>query len=196
MPPANMAPYAKQGARCGMMVSGPASPSWPPAWEQPPAGEFPEGERSIPANLRSRCGLDERLGAPGVEIVQRKDPDGKPTRDFDVNVAARPPQVCMLGARVREAFYRYYDGLRGLAAASDNTDLDANYTRFAKKALRVAILLASLDDRGAGPVFSGVIELRHWARSQAIAERWRQSLHNLYMQLNAEQDEAGQKEDG
>ena len=30
----------------------------------------------------------------------------------------------------------------------------------------------------------GVIELRHWARAQAIAERWRQSLHNLYRTLN------------
>ncbi len=115
--------------------------------------------------------------------MQRKDLDGKPTRDFDVNVAAQPPQVCTLGAGVRDAFYRYYTALRSLAAASDNTDLDANYTRFAEKALRVAILLASLDDRGAGPAFSGVIELRHWARGQAIAERWRQSLHNLYMQI-------------
>ncbi len=197
MPPANMAPYARRGgalwhdgfwARFAFVA--------PARGAQPPEGEFPEGQRVIPDGLLLPLrAWHERLGAPAVEIVQRKDADGKPTRDFDVTVAARPPHACTLGAGVWEAFYRYHNELRRLAAASDNTDLDANYTRFGEKALRVAILLASLDDRGPGPAFSNVIELRHWARGQEIAERWRQSLHNLYTEINAEQDEEGQRED-
>ena len=190
MPPANMAPYAKRGgalwhdgfwARFAFVAPG--------RGDQPPAGEFPEGPRVMPPNLtQSLRAWNDRLGVPDVDVVQRKDIDGKPTRDYDVTVTARPPEVCTLGVGVREAFYRYYSGLRGLAAASDNTDLDANYSRFAEKALRVAILLASLENRG-------VIELRHWARAQEIAERWRQSLHNLYAEINRGQDEERQKED-
>jgi hypothetical protein len=38
--------------------------------------------------------------------------------------------------------------------------------------MRVAMLLASLSN-------NNVIEMRHWARAQQIAERWRRSLHNL-----------------
>ena len=190
MPPANMAPFAKRGgalwhdgfwARFAFVA--------PSRGDQPPSGEFPEGERIMPAALMKPLrAWHDRLGVPDVGIVPRKDTDGKPTRDFDVTVTARPPEVCTLGTGVREAFYRYYSGLRRLAAASDNTDLDANYSRFAEKALRVALLLASLENVAR-------IELRHWARAQAIAERWRQSLHNLYSEINAGQDEEGRNED-
>ncbi len=62
-----------------------------------------------------------------------------------------------------EAYYRYHDGLEDLAAASDNEYLDGNYGRFAEKALRVALLLASVQGAEA-------IGLRHWARAQEIAE--------------------------
>jgi len=36
----------------------------------------------------------------------------------------------------------------------------------------------------ASPDNAGHIELRHWARAQAIAERWRGGLHALVTQLN------------
>jgi hypothetical protein len=130
----------------------------------------------------------DRLGVPSVDVVQRKDGDGKPTREFDVTVTAQPPAVCGLAADVREAFYAYHDGLTTLAAASDNADLDGNYSRFAEKALRVAILLASLEN-------GGRIEMRHWARAQTITERWRRSLHDLYRTLNLAQTEAARNED-
>jgi hypothetical protein len=61
-----------------------------------------------------------------------------------------------------------------------NRDLYGNYARFAEKALRVAILLASLEN-------DDHIELRHWARGQAVAERWRADLHRLYAQVATEQ---------
>ena len=50
------------------------------------------------------------------------------------------------------------------------------------------MLLSSLEN-------GGRIELRHWARAQAIAERWRESLHHLYRTMNAGQDEASRIED-
>ena len=57
-------------------------------------------------------------------------------------------------------------------------DLIGNYGRFAEKAMRVAMLLASISNQNR-------IELAHWARAQTIVERWRANLHNLADQLAA-----------
>lgn len=78
---------------------------------------------------------------------------------------------------IADAFYDYHDALGDILEASQQTDLDGNYTRFAEKALRVAMLLASFGN-------DGHIEMRHWARGQQIAERWRVGLHALYDQVN------------
>ena len=72
-----------------------------------------------------------------------------------MNVTAAPPEVCTLGAGVEDAFYTYKNALDDLAAVSKNTDLDGNYSRFPEKALRVAILLASIENHH-------VIDMRHW----------------------------------
>jgi hypothetical protein len=190
MTPADMGPYAKRGgalwhdgfwARFAFVAPAPE--------DQPTMGKFPDGVRILPPALLTPLRTwHDRLGRPDMDIVQRKDADGKPTRDFDVTVTARPPEDCTLGRGVCDAFYAYHDALTTLAAGSDNTDLDGNYSRFAEKALRVAMLLASLEN-------GGKIELRHWARAQQIAERWRRSLHNLYRTLNAGQDEEVRNED-
>jgi hypothetical protein len=190
MTPADMLAYAKRGgalwhdgfwARFAFVAPSPE--------DQNTMGRFPEGLRVFPADLVQKLrAWHDRLGTPAVDVVARKDSDGKPTHDFDVTVTAQPPEVCSLAADVREAFYAYHDGLVGIAAVSDNADLDGNYSRFAEKALRVAILLASLENHGK-------IEMRHWARAQSIAERWRASLHNLYRTLNLAQSEAVRNED-
>lgn len=190
MTPAEMVPHAKRGgalwndgfwARFAFVAPSPD--------DRPTKGRFPEGPRVVPVDLvQGLRAWHDRLGVPDVDVVQRKDGDGKPTRDFDVTVIARPATACALAAGVEDAFYSYHDALTTVAADSDNQDLDGNYSRFAEKALRVAILLASLEN-------GGVIELRHWARAQAIAERWRQSLHNLYLTLSAGQHEDARNED-
>jgi hypothetical protein len=174
-----MAPFAKRGgalwhdgfwARFAFVAPAPE--------DQPTFGEFPEGQRVFPEFLvRSLRAWYDRLGTPDVDLVQRMGRDGKSSDVFDVTVTTRPPENCTFGAGVWEANYRYYNALTTIAAANANADLDGNYNRFAEKALRVAILLASLEN-------GGRLELRHWARAQAIAERWRQSLHNLYRTLN------------
>jgi len=82
--------------------------------------------------------------------------------------------------------YRAYDqyrlALRELIAKSSNQDLDGSYTRLSDRALRVAILLASLEN-------GGLIELRQWAKAQEIAEMMRCNLHELYSQVHARQEE-------
>ena len=68
----------------------------------------------------------------------------------------------------------------GLAAASPHDDLDANYARFGEKALRVALLLASVSNHPR-------VELRHWARAQEITERWRAGLHTAFGLVNEDE---------
>jgi hypothetical protein len=55
--------------------------------------------------------------------------------------------------------------------------LDASYARLPVKAMRIALLFASLENNGR-------IELSHWAGAQQITERWRADLHNLMSQLD------------
>jgi hypothetical protein len=59
-----------------------------------------------------------------------------------------------------------------MLACSQQTDLVGNYARMGEKALRIAMLMASLEG-------DNRIEMRHWARAQEITERWRANLHHL-----------------
>mgnify|MGYP000408210531 CR=1 FL=1 len=143
----------------------------------PPQGtrsraRFPEGERVIPPNITlPLVNWHKRLGIPPVTL---NDSDG----EYSVTVGDHLPQVCELGENVRAAFYNYHDALSDLIAEESSTpDVDGNLTRLAEMALRIAMLLASLEN-------DGHIELRHWARAQAITERWRASLYELYAQVN------------
>ncbi len=56
----------------------------------------------------------------------------------------------------------------------------ANYGRFATFAIKVAILLATMDwAMNNGRKTSPTIGLNHWARAQVIVEQWRANLHRL-----------------
>lgn len=113
-----------------------------------------------------------RLGVPRVDVTERIK-DGEPSGKYDLQVSELPINTCTFGDGVFDAFYNYDDALGNIAFASSNQDLDGNYTRLPEKALRVAMLFASLENNNR-------IEMPQWARAQEIAERWRQNLHNLY----------------
>jgi len=85
--------------------------------------------------------------------------------------------VCTVDPDVSDAFYSYHDSLLDVVDDWETHDLDGNYARFAEKALRIALLLASLEN-------GGHVQLRHFARAQLITESWRASLHELYAQVN------------
>jgi hypothetical protein len=70
--------------------------------------------------------------------------DGKPSGLKKVSFTPAKPTVLTLNPEVNEAFYAYHDGLLEIIVKGDNHDLDGNYARMAKKALRVALLLASV----------------------------------------------------
>jgi Protein of unknown function (DUF3987) len=152
----------------------------------PPAGaysdaEFPEDSLTYPATLLTPLrAWHRRLGIPNVDLEPILK-QGKPTGRYWLQREPLRETTYQLSPEARQAFYRYDLALRGLARQQGQEDLDGSYGRFAMKALRVAALLASLQETPP----PHTIDLPHWHRGQQIAERWRASLHRLIGHLDA-----------
>lgn len=73
------------------------------------------------------------------------------------------------------AYCGYREALRKLISENSGQDLDGSYARLSDKALRIAALLASLENKG-------VVTLPIWSLAQDIAEMFRYNLHELYAQ--------------
>ncbi len=174
----DLAPYArKNGALWGDGFFARFAFVSPPADAVVPTGRFPKGEREIPESLvKPLKDWHHRLGTPVVKVEEHEPQHGKITYTYDFDISPHEPEHITYDDDVYEAYYRYDDALREIAQSNVNSDLDGNYMRLAEKALRIAMLLASIDNHGH-------IQMRHWARSQQIAERWRVSLHALIDQL-------------
>ncbi len=146
----------------------------PPPYEEAKQGMFPKGERCVPSQVvKPLVAWHERLGMPAVQIAGNGAYGGVASQGCR-RVERGPARYtgCTATPEVIDAFYIYHDGLLRTVVPSQQTDLDGNYARLSEKALRIAMLMASLEggDR---------IEMRHWARAQEIAERWRAGLHHV-----------------
>lgn len=172
---ADLAPYARRGntlwgdgffARFATPTPPNASLSF---------GKFPNQQRIFPESLvLPLVNWNARLGFPGYKIVES---EGK-----QVLVPIPLPTIHLkISSEVFEAHYVYHQELRLLTLNNQNSDLDGNYTRFPEKALRIAALFASFEN-------SESIELKHWVKAQAITERWRIGLHELYQQITTTKD--------
>lgn len=142
----------------------------PPA-DELNSGEFPNQEKSFPASLIDPLAKwDCQLGFPEYQVVESGD-----KQILKIKPINSTPLI--ISDKAYKAFYNYHNGLRNMILNSQNHDLDGNYGRLGEKALRIAALFASLENNDS-------IELNHWAKAQAIAERWRVGLHELYRQVN------------
>ena len=136
-------------------------------------GHFPEGERKIPEEIiRPLVEWNQRLGLPEMTL-HNTDVKGRKL----VRCGVHQPQVLDMEIAAKEAHYAYHDGLLEAIHHSENHDLDGNYARFAEKALRIAMLLASIEN-------NSKILLIHLAAAEEITEHWRIGLHQLYSQVN------------
>jgi hypothetical protein len=189
--PADLKPFAKKGASLwGDGFWARFAFITPPPDEPRKKGRFPEGKRVTPPAIVAKLKeWHNRLGIPTPQAVERLDPEGKGSGKFDLFVEAPAPRQCILGEGVFEAFYRYHDALLDIVEQSSNHDLDGNYSRMAEKALRVAMLLGSLENYDQ-------IEIRHWARAQQITESWRQNLHHLYTEVTGSEQSRGEEVEG
>jgi len=137
--------------------------------------KFPLGEMTFPNNLLTTLyDWHSRLGIPEIDKQAKK---------------VYPTITKMtITSEVEGLFYDYNNKLLDIIEGGLHSDLQPIYARFHSKALRIAILLASLDGL--------TVEARHWWRACQIAENWRMGLHNLYSQVNAaEADKAKELED-
>lgn len=172
--PADLQPYAKKGsalwndgfwARFAFLT--------PPAAADRKNERFPRQNRVAPSSLvKPLADWHQRLGLPVVDIIDR-------AAGPEATVSAIEPHVLPMSNEVYDAYYAYNDALIDVVTHSHFTDLDGNYARLPEKALRVAMLLASLSG-------SKTIDLKHWHRAQQVAEVWRRNLHNLYDQVLGE----------
>lgn len=131
---------------------------------------FPSGERRPPQELIWLLReWHRKLGTPDVAI-QDKD---------SFSVGPLPITEIVVTDQVVNAYYTYGDAVMEIVASSGLDELDSWHNRLSVKALRIAMLLASLEN-------DNVVELRHWARAQETTERWRGSIHRLYRQTNSQ----------
>ena len=143
---------------------------------------FAPQEVPVPAPLlESLRRWHARLGVPTLSIMATADEKGKDSGHYRVERGPLPEHPCQFHHQAYCAYDRYRLALRELIARSDNQDLDGSYTRLSDRALRIAALIASLEN-------DGHIELPQWARAQAIAEMMRRNLHELYHQVNTGQE--------
>jgi hypothetical protein len=152
----------------------------PPPEVQGQRGTFPKGQRLVPPEVvQPLKAWHQRLGMPEVRISRGKAPANPQIAvPWKVVRDELQPTLCTAAEGVEEAFYNYYFSLLDVIASSQQSDLDGNYARLPEKALRIAMLMASLD-----PSCHNQVQLRHWARAQQIVERWRADLHHLVSTL-------------
>lgn len=166
LPPAELKPYARKGASLwhdGFLarIQFIVAPS-----DYMRDGRFPKGERVLPASLLDPLKIwHDRLGIPKWRLSGR-----------GANYEPFNPKPIDISNEVEDALYAYDNALRHILLQSPYHDLDGNYSRIAEKALRIALLFASLNNEPQ-------IQMNHWARAQQIVEDSRKDLHTLYSQL-------------
>ncbi len=137
---------------------------------------FPLGERIAPEELlKPLHQWHKRLGSPIVSAVSEEKGSFLPG-PTTLKLNALPQTTYYPVDDVVDAMYDYNSALLRLAR-ENNEDFGPYYGRLHEKAMRVAVLLASVSG-------DTTVRLRHWARGQAIAETWRASLHRSYEQIN------------
>jgi hypothetical protein len=152
-----------------------------PAADDRRTDEFPRDQLTAPPELLKRLQQwHQRLGVPEVSIEPITDKKDQPTGRYRIRRGPVPELTYQLSEGVWQAYYRYDKALLALASQAANQDLDGSYGRLANKALRIAGLLASMEDDD----HTKILQLRHWYRGQQIAERWRAALHRLITQLD------------
>jgi Protein of unknown function (DUF3987) len=121
---------------------------------------------------------DERLGVPECYLDAIPGKDGEPSGKYTINRASLRETRAEMTDDAHAAFVRYRSALKALFKPLKHQDFNGSYIRLPETALRIAILMASLEN-------NNLVEIRHWARAQELAELLRLSLHEMYSQVNA-----------
>lgn len=194
MTPTCMQPYAGTGS--DSWTNGLYGRLWfacPPAGvrktrEQLEAETRPAGEMVVPDSLvRPLVEWNKRLGVRdcAIEILTNKNGD---TTGYDVTLGEFPVTKYTFAPGVKKMLEDYGIELMLISQEPALKQLESCYARLRDKAMRVAALIASIEDKG-----THVIEAAHMAYGIEYAERRRQDLHNLVANLQVNGAELADK---
>jgi hypothetical protein len=146
----------------------------PPYGQAPLTTPRPRETYTNPLQLvRSLEAWHKRLGNPHVTIEEGVEASGKRTGIWVGSVIGFPQHDLTVEPAVLDAYEGYNEALLDIARHGDvNEDLGPWYARAHEKALRVAMLLASVDQHT-------TISLPYWQEAQCLVEGWRRNLHDL-----------------
>ncbi len=149
--------------------------------EEPSMAHSPRDGYTVPGSLIiPLADWHRRLGIPTVHMSEEVDHRDKPTGGWHAEVTPLPQREIAIRADVHDAMERYNEGLLTLLQTkSAHEDFDASYGRFHAKALRIALLFASVSGET-------TIGLRHWSYAQQITEQWRENMHHLSTRIGAD----------
>lgn len=153
--------------------------SCPPIEARPSTARWRHIEHIPSEVLQPLAEWHKRLGQPKSGVMALLDEEDKPTGEYRPMVSIPAPELLTIAPAAYDGFYAYMDALTQIVYSESqegNFTLAPSYASLPTAALRVAMLLASVEGLGQ-------IQFRHWARGQHIAERWRESLHNLFEQV-------------
>jgi hypothetical protein len=158
-----------------------------PAGQKPVRTPRPREEYTIPEKLLfGLSDWNKRLGTPHVDIHEVVEDTGKRTGRWAGTITNKPEHVMSLDDEVYDAMEAYDDALLEVSHGPHvHTDLAPWYARAKEKALRVAMLLASVDG-------DDIITLPFWQEAQTIVEGWRQNLHDLVGEISADGQQSRQ----
>jgi len=146
----------------------------PPAGVQPVRTPRPREAYTLPGDLvLPLSAWHARLGSPTVSIEEIKEESGKRTGEWKGSISNFPQHTMLLDTATYDAYETYNDALMDVTQAGDvPPDLSPWYSRAHEKALRVAMLLASIEGHD-------TITLPYWQEAQCLVEDWRTNLHEL-----------------
>jgi hypothetical protein len=134
----------------------------------------PQGRTVPPSALISALDTWHRsLGLPVIEVEKVVDQHDRPTGRFRIHREPFPCQTLAVAQDAEDAYNAYGDAMW---TQDIPRDLIPSYARLPHKALRIATLLASLQDQSS-------VQLSHWARAQQITEDWRAMLHQVLLMM-------------
>lgn len=146
----------------------------PPHGATPSRAHRPREAYTLPATLILPLhDWHVRLGSPAVAITEEREANDKKTGAWNGTVGPLPCQALTCAPDVYDAYEIYNDSLLELIHQGNvQEDLSPWYGRAHEKALRVAMLLASVHGQQ-------TITLEYWREGQVIVEGWRRNMHEL-----------------
>ncbi|GCE17572.1 DUF3987 domain-containing protein [Dictyobacter kobayashii] len=122
-----------------------------------------------------------RLGIPDCQIEPvREEVAGKGAARYRIVHSELPETACTITRDAYDAWRCYRSALKRMLVDFPHEDFHGSYIRLPETAMRMAILMASLENQNH-------IDMRHWAKAQELAELLRKNLHELYRQVNCSQ---------